>query len=79
MWYLIMALLGAAVGWYMSKYGGAKSSLTMCIVIGVIGGLIGGLIGTLLSFAAVILFKLALAIAGAFFLIYFVQQYQAKK
>lgn len=79
MWYLIMALLGAAVGWYMSKYGGARLSLAECIAVGVAGGLIGGLIGTLLSFAAVILFKLGLAIAGAFFLIYLVQQYQAKK
>lgn len=78
-WYLIMAALGALVGWYVGQYRSTGMSMVLCIGIGIVGGLIGGAIGTLLSFAAVILFKLALALAGAFFLIYFVRQFLQKK
>ncbi len=82
MWYLLMALLGAAVGWYYVTYikkGTKETGLVMGIALGVVGGLIGGAIGSLLSFAAVILFRLVTAIAGAYLLVFAVQRFTAGK
>lgn len=78
MWYVLMALLGAAVGWYYASYVNKDVSMVMGIVLGVVGGLIGGAIGSLLSFAAVILFKLVTALAGAYLLIFAVQRFTKK-
>lgn len=75
MMYLIMALIGAAAGFFVVRYMDYKISLVVAIAAGVVGGLLGGLIGSLLSFAAVILFKLVMALAGAYLVIKIAQRY----
>lgn len=79
MWYLVMAIIGALVGWYAYTKLGVSMNMWMCIALGAVGGLIGGAIATLFSFAAVILFKLIVAAAGAYLLVYFARGFLEKK
>lgn len=78
MTYLLMAIVGALVGWFTVQYMGLKVSMLQGVALGIVGGLIGGAIATLLSFAAVILFKLLLTLGGAYMLIYIMQRYLNK-
>ena len=79
MLYFVMAVIGAAAGFFISKYMGSQLNMTMCLVLGVIGGLVGGAIATLFSSVAVVLFELIVSLAGAVALIYGVQKFQQKK
>ena len=78
MMYLLMAIVGAAVGWYAFTKLGVSMNMWICIALGAVGGLIGGAIASLLSFAAVILFQLMLAAVGAYLLVYFIKGFLQK-
>lgn len=76
MMYVIMAVIGAAVGWYLKQADRIKLDMIWSIALGAAGGLVGGFIATLLSAFAVVLFKLLLAAIGAYFAVYFVQRFR---
>lgn len=77
--YIVMAVLGAAVGWYLPTYTDKKLDMPVSIGLGIVGGLLGGLIATLLSSFAVVIFKLLMAVIGAYFLLYGVKRYGESK
>lgn len=75
MMYILLAILGGAAGWYLAKFTDIKVNQYVAIGAGALGGLLGTLLGTWFSFAAVILFKILLALIFAYILVKVAQKY----